>query len=442
MVVGYSVTGWERDNFIEEIEMLNQQSNRADWKKEGLAGLIGYFTTVYIVAVNSQIMESAGLPLESGMVATILASALGCLIMALYANAPMVLIPGMGVNALFAYSIVEGTGMDFQQGLAVVVVASILFLITAFTKLGDWLKQAIPSSLKHAITVGLGLFLTLIGLEKGGLVVKGDHSLIALGNPSSALVMTSILTLFIGIFLFTRNVPGNFLITMVAGTILAKFTGVLGEKGDPISLGSQSFAYMPDFSTIGQFGFWMAVFPLAIVLIFENMGLIHGQLGMLDQEGKFKRSYQASAFSALTTGFLGTSPTVSSAESAAVIASGGKSGKSSLTMAVLFIGTLFLIPWISMVPSTAIAPILIIVGALMVQNIKEIPIDQLSESMPAFLIIVMIPFTYSIADGMAFGFIAYPIVKFAIGKQRELSAPVVLIAMIFLIEFIVRSLGH
>lgn len=183
MVVGYSVTGWERDNFIEEIEMLNQQSNRADWKKEGLAGLIGYFTTVYIVAVNSQIMESAGLPLESGMVATILASALGCLIMALYANAPMVLIPGMGVNALFAYSIVEGTGMDFQQGLAVVVVASILFLITTFTKLGDWLKQAIPSSLKHAITVGLGLFLTLIGLEKGGLVVKGDHSLIALGNP-------------------------------------------------------------------------------------------------------------------------------------------------------------------------------------------------------------------------------------------------------------------
>ncbi|MBN8234412.1 NCS2 family permease [Halobacillus kuroshimensis] len=422
--------------------MLNQQHQQAGWKKEGLAGLIGYFTTVYIVAVNSQILESAGLPLESGMVATILASALGCLIMAFYANAPMVLIPGMGVNALFAYSIVEGTGMSFQEGLAVVTMASIIFLITAFTKLGDWLKHAIPASLKHAITVGLGLFLTLIGLEKGGLVVKGEHSLITLGNPSSAMVITSVITLFIGIFLFSRNVPGNFLVTMIAGTVLAHFTGLLGESGKSIDIQEQSFLMLPDFSGIFGFGFWMAVFPLAIVLIFENMGLIHGQLSMLNQEDKFKRSYQATAFSALSTGFLGTSPTVSSAESAAVIASGGKSGKSALTMAVLFGATLFLIPWISMVPSSAIAPILIIVGALMVQNIKEIPFDQLSESMPAFLIIVMIPFTYSIADGMAFGFIAYPIVKLALGRHRELSTPVVFIAMIFLVEFIVRSLGH
>ncbi|WP_394217212.1 NCS2 family permease [Halobacillus trueperi] len=422
--------------------MLNQHHQKVSWKKEGLAGLIGYFTTVYIVAVNSQILHSAGLPLESGMIATILASALGCLIMAIYANAPMVLIPGMGVNALFAYSIVEGTGLTFQEGLAVVFIASLIFLITAFTKLGDWLKHAIPASLKHAITVGLGLFLTLIGLEKGGLVVRGEHSLITLGNPSSAIVITSILTLFIGIFLFTKNVPGNFLVTMIAGTIIAHFTGVLGERGDSLALSEQSWIFMPDFTSVTEFGFWMAVFPLAIVLIFENMGLIHGQLDMLDQQSKFKRSYQASAFSALSTGFLGTSPTVSSAESAAVIASGGKSGRAALTMAVLFIGTIFLIPWISMVPSTAIAPILIIVGALMVQNIKEISLDQLSEAMPAFLIIVMIPFTYSIADGMAFGFIAYPIVKFAIGKQRELSTPVVLIAMVFLIEFIMRSLGH
>lgn len=422
--------------------MPKQQKQQISWKKEFVAGLIGYFTTVYIVAVNSQILESAGLPLESGMVATILASAVGCLIMALYANAPMVLIPGMGVNALFAYSIVEGSGMGFQEGLAVVVVASLLFLVTAFTKLGKWLKIAIPSSLKHAITVGLGLFLTLIGLEKGGLVVRGEHSLITLGDPTSAIVITSLLTLFIGIFLFTRNVPGNFLVTMIAGTIIAHFTGILKDPGQMVSLGEQSWMFLPDFTSLSKFGFWMAVFPLAIVLIFENMGLIHGQLNMLDQANKFNRSYQATAFSALTSGFFGTSPTVSSAESAAVIASGGKSGRAALVMAFLFIGTLFFIPWITMVPSTAISPILIIVGALMVQNIKEIPLDELSEAMPAFLIIVMIPFTYSIADGMAFGFIAYPVVKFAIGKQRELSTPVVLIAIVFLIEFIMRSLGH
>ncbi|WP_173916520.1 NCS2 family permease [Halobacillus sp. Marseille-Q1614] len=422
--------------------MLTKHNSQHSLSKDLLAGLIGYFTTVYIVAVNSQILKDAGLPLENGMVATILASAVGCLIMALYANAPMVLIPGMGVNALFAYSIVEGKGMDFQEGLGVVTIAAVLFLITAFTKLGDWLKHAIPDSLKHAITVGLGMFLTLIGLEKGGLVVRGEHSLITLGNPSSAIVITSLLTLFAAVFLFAKNVPGNFLITMIIGTIIAHFTGLLEGPGKGITLSEQEWVFVPSFSGIGELGFWMAVFPLAIVLIFENMGLIHGQLDMLKQESKYKKSYQASAFSALSCGFFGTSPTVSSAESAAVIASEGKTGRASLLMAVLFLGTIFLTPWISMVPSTAISPILIIVGALMVQNIKEIPLDQLSEAMPAFLIIVMIPFTYSIADGMAFGFIAYPVVKFALGKQRELTTPVVLIAMVFLVELIIRSIGH
>ncbi|UOR12767.1 NCS2 family permease [Halobacillus amylolyticus] len=422
--------------------MLSKHNHKPGLRQDVMAGFIGYFTTVYIVAVNSQILQAAGLPLEKGMVATILASAAGCLIMALYANAPMVLIPGMGVNALFAYSIIEGSGLAFREGLAVVIVAGLIFLVTAFTRLGDWLKTAIPESLKHAITVGLGMFLTLIGLEKGGLVVRGEHSLITLGNPSSALVITSLLTLFIAIFLFAKNVPGNFLITMIVGTIIAHFTGLLEGPGESLSLANQEWIMIPSFSGITEFGFWMAVFPLTIVLIFENMGLLHGQLSMLKQEDKFKKSYQATAFSAITSGFFGTSPTVSSAESAAVIASGGKSGRASLTMAGLFLATLLLIPWISMVPATAISPILIIVGALMVQNIKEIPLDNLSEAMPAFLIIVMIPFTYSIADGMAFGFIAYPIVKFAIGKQRELTTPVVCIAMIFLLEFIMRTLGH
>ncbi|MFG6148955.1 NCS2 family permease [Halobacillus sp. B23F22_1] len=422
--------------------MLNQHNSQHSLRKDLVAGIIGYFTTVYIVAVNSQILHDAGLPLENGMLATILASAVGCLIMAIYANAPMVLIPGMGVNALFAYSIIEGKGMEFQEGLAVVIFAALIFLMTAYTPLGDWLKHAIPDALKHAITVGLGMFLTLIGLEKGGLVVKGEHSLITLGDPSSAMVITSLLTLFIAVFLFAKNVPGNFLITMVIGTIIAHFTGLLNGPGKGISASEQEWVFMPSFGAVTEFGFWMAVFPLAIVLIFENMGLIHGQLAMLNQGDKFKKSYRASAFSALTCGFFGTSPTVSSAESAAVIASEGKTGKASLTMAVLFLATIFLTPWISMVPSTAISPILIIVGALMVQNIKDIPLDNLSDAMPAFLIIVMIPFTYSIADGMAFGFIAYPIVKFALGKQRELSAPVVLIAMVFLVEFIIRSIGH
>ncbi|WP_181348833.1 NCS2 family permease [Thalassobacillus sp. CUG 92003] len=412
------------------------------WKKELLAGLIGYFTTVYIIAVNSSILHDAGMPVQSGMVATIMASAIGCLLLGLFAKAPMVLIPGMGVNALFAYSIVNGSSLSYQEGLAVVFISAMIFLVTAFTRLGEWLKNAIPSSLKHAITVGLGLFLTLIGLEKGGIVVRGEHSLIALGDPSSSLVITSLMTLAIGIFLFTRNVPGNFLLTMISGTVIASFFGLLGDKGAPISLANQQWLWLPSFTAVGDFAFWMAMFPLALVLIFENMGLLQGQLAMLDQENKFKRSYQSTAFSALASGFFGTSPTVSSAESAAVIASGGKTGRSALVMAGLFLLTLFVIPWISMVPASAISPILIIVGALMVQSIKEIPMEQLSESMPAFLIIVMIPFTYSIADGMAFGFIAYPIVKTAMGRKREVSLPLMLIAMMFLFEIVMRSIGH
>ncbi|MFD1018132.1 NCS2 family permease [Thalassobacillus hwangdonensis] len=425
--------------------MLNNHSNGvkpANWKDEIVAGIIGYFTTVYIVAVNGSILSDAGISLENGMIATIMASFVGCLLMGLMANAPMVLIPGMGLNAFFAYTVVEGTGMDFREGLAVVIVASAIFLFTAYTRVGDWLKKAIPSSLQHGITVGLGLFLTFIGLEKGGLVVRGEHSLIALGNPSSPVVIASILTLFIAILLFTRNVPGNFLITIIVGTAIAYAFGLVGEPGKQVSMDNATFFWMPSFASITDITFWMAVFPLALVLIFENMGLIHGQLDMLGDQSKFKRAYKATAFSSLASGFLGTSPTVSSAESAAVIASKGKTGRAAVIMAGLFLSTIFLIPWISMVPTTAISPILIIVGALMVQSIKEIPLDKLSESMPAFLIIVMIPFTYSIADGMAFGFIAYPFVKMAVGKRKELSLPVVLIAMMFLADLVLRSLGH
>ncbi|PBB05831.1 MULTISPECIES: NCS2 family permease [Salimicrobium] len=423
--------------------MLNKNGKQNSWKQELIAGFIGYFTTVYIVAVNSQILSDAGLPLETGMVATIAASALGCLLIALYANAPMVVIPGMGINALFAYSIVEGAGFTYEQGLAVVVVASLVFLITAFTSLGAWLSRALPVSLIHAITVGIGFFLALLGLEKGGIVVKGEQSLIALGELSSPVVLTSVATLFIAIFLFAKNVPGNFLITLAVGTGIAYFAGILGEPQPSLNFREQQWVFAPDFSVVTEFGFWMGVFPLALVLIFENMGLIHSQLDMVGNktDTKFHKSYQATAFSSFTSGFLGTSPTVSSAESAAVIAAGGKTWRASLTMAILFIATLFLIPWISIVPSTAISPILIIVGSLMVQEIKHIPFDDLSEALPAFLMIAMIPFTYSIPDGLAFGFIAYPLVKIAMGKQRELTVPIILIASAFLIEFLLRALS-
>lgn len=411
------------------------------YRNEIIAGIIGYLTTVYIVVVNGSILSEAGITLEAGMMATILASFVGTLFMGIFSKLPLILIPGMGINALFAYSIIQGNGLTFQEGLAVVFIASLIFLLTAFTKLGVLLKEAIPDSLKHAISVGLGFFLILIGLEKSGLITGGESTIIAIGDFHSPAIIVGLITLFIAIFLFVKNVPANFLITMVIGTLLAYLFGIIEPGKESVNLESTDILYLPAFTAIDELSFWLAVFPLAMILIFENMGLLNGQLSMLNREKSYQAGYKTTAISTLTCAFLGTSPTVSAAENAAVIASKGKSGLAAITASLLFIGTIFIIPWITMIPNVAISPILIIVGFLMAQNIRHIPLDNISEAIPAFLIIVMIPFTYSIADGMAFGFIAYPIVKMALGKQRELSAAIVIISFLFVCDFLIKIAG-
>ncbi|PAV29962.1 permease [Virgibacillus profundi] len=415
--------------------------NESNFRTEVTAGLIGYLTTVYIVVVNGSILSEAGISLESGMIATILASFFGTLLMGIFGRLPLILVPGMGINALFAYSIVEGTQLTFQEGLAVVLIAAIVFLITAFSKLGILLRDTVPNSLKHAISVGLGFFLILIGLEKSGLVVSGENTIIAIGDFTSPTFIVSLLTLFIAIFLFMRSIPANFLITMISGTILAYLFGVMETSNNAVNISFNEVLFIPSFTAIDELSFWLAIFPLAMILIFENMGLLHGQLHMLKRSKSYSKAYQVTALSTLTCAFLGTSPTVSAAENAAIITSKGKTGKAAVTASILFLATIFIIPWISMIPNSAISPILIIVGVLMAQSIRHIPIDDLSESLPAFLIVVMIPFTYSIADGMAFGFIAYPIVKIALGKHKELPIPLVIISLLFLFDFIMKITG-
>ncbi|WP_026799735.1 NCS2 family permease [Pontibacillus halophilus] len=414
--------------------------NKTNWKTEIMAGVIGYFTTVYIIAVNSSILHDAGLPMQAGIMATILASFVGCLLIGFWANAPMILIPGMGVNVLFSYAIVQGTSLTYAEGLGVILVSSILFLAIAFTKLGGWLQASIPDSLKHAITVGLGLFLTFIGIEKGALIQRGEHSLIEIGSFSSPEVLVTLMTLAVGIYLFTKNVPGNFLITILVGTGLAFLFGVQNTSQGTAFSSDQALWMIPSLGAFNEIAFWTSVFPLTVVLVFENMGLINGQLSMLNAPHKFKRSFQSTAFSSLTCAFFGTSPTVSSAESAAAIASNGRTKTTSITVGVLFLATIALIPFISMIPSMAISPILIIVGSLMVQNIKHIDFQDVSEMIPAFLIITMIPFTYSIADGMAFGFIAYPIAKLAVRRQQEVNATLLIIAILFVIQFVLQGI--
>lgn len=411
-------------------------------RREMTAGLIGFFTVVYIIAVNSLILSEGGMPIEAAIIATIGASVFGAIVMGLWGNAPILLVPGMGINALFSYTMVQSMGLTWQEALAVVFITGVIFVAVAFTRFAKVLSAAVPHSLKEAITVGLGLFLMLLGLEKGGLVVRGEAAILALGSLSDPTVMATVLTLVIAVVLFIRNVPGNFLITIIAGTLIASFFGLI----DTSSMNDSSLNMQEAFASFGALSFdsvlssvfWVAVFSLTMVMVFENIGLVHGQVNLIDQPEKFGRAFQATSLTAMASGVFGTSPTVASVESAAAMTAGGRTGLTAITAGALFLVSVFFIPMIKLIPDSAIAPILIIIGGLMLQTIRNIDMTDMSETFPALMIIALIPFTYSIADGIAIGFILYPILKIGIGKWREVSIPLYVISGLFLMNFILH----
>ena len=421
------------------------QENDTTVKREMTAGVVGFFTVVYIIAVNSLILSEAGMPLEAAIVATIAASVFGCLIMGFWGNVPILLVPGMGINALFSYTMVQSMGLSWQEALAVVFVSGVIFVVVAFTRFAKMLSAAVPYSLKEAITVGLGLFLMLIGLEKGGIVERGTSSILALGSLAEAQVLATVLTFLVAIVLFIRNVPGNFLITIVVGTVIASFFGLIdfGSMNESSINAAEAFAVFGalSFGNILSMTFWVAVFSLTMVLVFENIGLVHGQVAFIERPEKFGRAFQATSVSAMTSGVFGTSPTVTTVESAAGMTAGGRTGLTTITAGLLFLVASFFIPVIKLIPDSAIAPILIIIGGLMLQNIKNLDMKDMTESFPALLIVALIPFTYSIADGIAFGFILYPILKIATGRGREVSPSLFVIASLFLANFVFHYLS-
>ncbi|PKG23401.1 NCS2 family permease [Niallia nealsonii] len=414
----------------------------ATWKGEFFAGTVGFFTVVYIVAVNSLILAEAGIPLEAAIIATIITSIVGCLLMGFLGKIPVLLVPGMGINALFSYTIVQSMGLTWQEALGVVFISGLLFMIVAFTKLAEIVSASIPASLKESITVGLGLFLMLIGLEKGGIVEKGTNSLISLGSFSEPHVLATVLTFLVSIILFLRNVKGNFLITIIVGTAISWMFGLLDiskAKGNSIQLEEYKgvFGHV-SFEQVMTIPFWVAVFSLTMVLVFENIGLVHNHVTYLKRPNQFKKAFQANSISVFLSSLTGSSPTVSTVESTASMAAGGKTGVTAVVAGLLFMCSIFFVPVIKLIPDSAIAPILMIIGGLMLQNIRNLDVKDLSESFPSFFIIAMIPFTYSIADGMAIGFILYPILKIALGKAKEVSLPLYLISSLFLINFVLQ----
>ncbi|MGG1674834.1 NCS2 family permease [Neobacillus sp. NRS-1170] len=420
------------------------KQNKTNLKKEVIAGLTSFFSIVYIIAVNGNILQDAGIPLEAGIIATVLSSLIGCLLVAFMANAPLIIVPGMGINALFTYTIVGSMGLNYTEALGAVVISGIIFVIVAFTKLSALLSKAIPSSLKESITVGIGLFIAFIGLQKSGIIVGNPTNFVAMGNLSAPMVLASIINLIITLFLFLKKVPGNFLISIILGTIVSYFFGLVHFSAIDTSFISfddyKNVLLSADFGNMATIPFWTAAFSLVLVLVFENIGLLHSQVnGMLEAPEKNEKSLKAISISTIVCGLLGTSPSVSTVETAAGITAGGRTGLTSVVTGLLILSSLFFMPFIKLVPSSAIAPILIIIGGLMLTNIVNIDFTDFTEAFPAFLVIIMIPLTYSIVDGIAFGFIAYPLVKLFTNKQKQLSLSIYIISMLFLTNFLLHT---
>ncbi|SIO23201.1 putative MFS transporter, AGZA family, xanthine/uracil permease [Carnobacterium alterfunditum] len=407
-------------------------------KQEMIAGATSFFALSYIIVVNPLILADAGIPAELSVFSTIIISAIGSIMMGLWGKAPIVLVPGMGINAFFTYTIVDSLGLSWQQALAVIFVSGVIFTGIAYTSISKLLADAIPESLKHGITAGIGLFLVVIGLENGGILVDGgDSSFIALGDLSQPLVLLAVIGILLSGVLYLRNVPGSFFIGIVVITIISLITRVHEVSASSFSLSNLSeFPALIgdfDFSTLFSVPFLLAVFSLTMILIFEAIGLFEG---MLEDKTRFKSAFKVSGIMTMVSALFGTSPTVAAAESASGIKAGGKTGLTAVTAGVLFLLSLLFTPLLSYIPNAALAPVIVITGAIMMENLKHIPFDDFSEWFPAFLILVMIPLTSSIVDGLAFGFVAYPIFKLAKGEFFKVKKAMHVVSFLFLLTMI------
>lgn len=416
-----------------------------NFKVELMAGLTSFFAAVYIVVVNASILSDGGVGMQPLIIATVLASVVGCLLVAFISNTPLVIMPGMGINALFTYTIVQTMGLSFEEALAAVLISGILVAIVALTPLSKLVNDGIPNSLKSSITVGIGLFITFLGLQKAGIVVADGTTIVKMGNLASPHIIVFVLTLIVMLILFIKKVPGNFLIGIIFGTIVSIILGATNFSTAGFSIPNfteyKELFFSANFGAISSMNFWIAVFSLTLVLVFENIGLLHGQVnGMLNAPHKNKKALSAVALSIVACGIFGTSPSVSTVEGQSGIVAGGKTGLTSIVAAVFILLSLFFIPTITLIPDAAIAPILIIIGALMMSHIKDIDFNDFSESFPAFITLITIPLTFSIIDGMAFGFILYPIAKISAKKGKEVPIPLYVISLVFLIYLLMHAL--
>ncbi|OFJ68994.1 guanine permease [Anaerococcus sp. HMSC065G05] len=430
------------ESLAEKIFRLKEKKTNV--KTEIMAGITTFMTMSYILAVNPQILGDAGMDKGAVFTATIIASIIAILIMALYANLPFALAPGMGLNAFFTYTVVMTMGKSWEFALAAVFIEGIIFVFLTFFNVREAIFNAIPRSLKTAVSVGIGLFISLIGLLNSTVIVKNDVGL-GLGNLVSKESFIFFIGLLIMAVLTARKTKGALLIGIVISTIIALFTGVskLPEGGIiqlPPSL--SPIAFKLDFSSIFSLEMFSVVFAFLFVDLFDTIGTLTGvatKAKMLDENGQLPNAGRALFADSIGTtlgALLGTSTVTTFVESATGVAEGGRTGLTALSTGFCFFLSIFFYPLITIIPAQATAAALVMVGLFMIDSIVDINFGDFTESFPAFMTIIMMPFAYSIAEGIAFGMISYASIKLLTGKGKEVSPLVYVLALVFLLRYL------
>ncbi len=421
--------------------------NKSSLKTEIIAGITTFMTMVYILAVNPSILSDAGMDKDAVFTATALSALIATLVMALVAKLPFALAPGMGLNAFFAYTVVLGMGYTWQFALTAVFIEGLIFLLLTALNIRELIVNSIPLNLKHAISVGIGFFIAFIGLQSTGLIVDNPATLVSLGSMKNPGVLIGLSGVLITGVLLAKKVKGALLLGILGSTLIGLFVGVtvIPEDFQAISLppSIEPIFFKFDFSQIFSFDMLIVLFTFLFVDMFDTVGTLVGvssKAEMLDKEGRVPRVKQALFADSIGTtvgAILGTSTVTTYVESAAGVAEGGKTGMTALTVAVMFGLALFFAPVFMMIPPEATASALIIVGLFMISPIMKIDLNDFTEAIPAFFTIVMMPLTYSIAQGIVFGMLSYVFLKLLTGRHKEIKPIMYIIAILFIIKFFV-----
>ncbi|MDU4935476.1 MAG: NCS2 family permease [Peptostreptococcaceae bacterium] len=430
---------------LEKVFKLSEHNT--DVKTEIIAGITTFMTMAYILVVNVNILGEAGMDRNAVFAATAIAAFIGCAAMALLANYPIALAPGMGLNAFFAYTVVLGMGHTWQFALCAVLIEGIIFIILTATNVREKIIDCIPPVLKHAVTAGIGLFIAFIGLANAGLVVNGS-TILALGDMRNPLVLLTIVGIIIASILIAKNVKGAFLIAMLAISAIGMTLGLVDLPQGIISTTVPSIkplflqAFSVPTNEIFSLKMLVIVITFLFVDLFDTVGCLVGVASkgdLLDENGKLPKAKQALFADAIATtagALLGTSTVTSYVESASGIGEGGRTGLTAMTTGILFLLSLFLSPLFIAVPTQATSPVLIIVGVMMASSLKEIDFNDFTNAIPAFLTLAMMPFAYSIADGIIFGIISFTILKLATGKSKEVNIYLIVLSILFALKFV------